>query len=669
MRDYRDPGSPLTVMAPFAGLDTRHQPRELGPRWASRAHNVLLDKGTIQPRPPFEADSRFAFFPAGKVFAGVDWYPPALSQHLRSLDSILHVGDELFSVMGGSFGPVAQRQGSFVFAAGFLYYMDGVQVFRFDGTNWVIAGIPPPIVTGPAVSSTFLLGPPPPANQIIWRIEPGLASGVLPSAALAWDTTYQFRFTWYDANTGVESNSDFTLETSTGPAPANPGAQLPFLIYRSGSAPPQRGVTRVRAYVRNVTAGESFFRLWTQSGVNQPPPFDFTAPLLGSVDTGPFVPFLNGIPEHASVGWFYKNRMFYNDLRFPTRLRYSALDRPEHLADDDFETLDDDGGQITGMAEHAGQLAVIKERSLWILSGTVFGPTNATVNAGVPRSSIVKTHEVYRTKVVTGCANVSGGNGAVRFSKGIGYNSHDGFYVFDGVSETRVSPLIDPTWKEFVGDKTFGHFQAVSYGHDTRRAILFMVNLSVDTERVPILAYHYKANDGAGAWTTLGPDNPADNPTCIIDLIGVQDVSAPPLPSGLGSEVRAAGLVIATGSFQILGWNDVRTDLPLPPFEYRTGELVIKEGLDAHFYWAKWFISAVPGGVQRAIEFGFQLFPENVDIYKEFGISADTRIKHKIDGQGQTIMLLARKPTGGDPRWHPDMSILGFGLDAEPVGQ
>lgn len=673
LQDYRDPGSPITITGPFAGLDTRHEPRELSPRHATRAHNVLLHTGTIRPRPPFEEDARFTAFPPGKVYAGVDWYPPRIAPAQRNLVTVLHVGDQLFTTLGGGISPVQRRQGSFAFAAGNLYYMDGLRVYRYDGDQWAIAGIPPPAVTGPSINPDQLATLDPgvmPPNQILWGVATGIPSTTSPPAALAWGTTYQFAWTWYDQVHDCESNGYFTLEFTT---PNNTDTNhVAYLLYRWGTPPPQRGVTHVRAYVRNVTAGESFYRLWTQQSVNQSPPYDFTGPLLGSVDTGPFVPYLNSVPEYASVGWFYKNRMFYNDLRYPTRLRYSADGRPEHVdMDNDFEVADDDGGQFCGMGVQAGQLVCAKERSIWILSGVVLAPTNASVNAGVPRSSIASTHEFYQTKAKTGCANAAGGNGLILLDNRMHYNAIDGFYRFNGVEEERVSSLIDPTWKQFVGDQTFGRFQAVSYGHDTQRQILYLVNLSVDTDRVPILAYHYRLNGGAGAWTTIGPDDPADNPTCIISLIGTQDPAAPPLPGGLGSELRPSNLVIAVGdTVRILAINDVRTDLPLPPIEYATGELVVKEGMEAHFYWVKWLVSVLRNITgERTLEMGFRLQPENDDIYQTFDMTAATWVRQRIEGYGQSLTLLVRTPQNGTSLWHPDMSITGFGLDAEPVGQ
>lgn len=662
----RDRGTPIALSGPWEGLDTTHQPRELSSRHAVRANNILLDNGTIKVRPPFVEDGRFAFFPAGTVYAGVDWYPPSISGSLEPLVSILHVDNQLFTSAGGGISPVQRRQGSFAFATGRLYYADGRRVFRFDGQDWVTAGIPSPttVSTPTATDSQLLSGlPRPQSGQVLWAVQN------IPQrpASLQWNTAYEFAFTWYDSGSGVESNAVYTGTYDTGNQTGPSGHPMLKLVW--GQPPQQRGAGRIRAYVRNVTAGQSYFLLLydfpVANGIYPPADYSFI-PVLGDPVTGPFAPVKNGVPEYATVCWYYKERMFYNDIRHPTLLRYSALGRPEHVATEDFENLDDDGGQITGMGEQAGQLVVIKERSIWIVSGIIVRPTNETIAQGV--GPLPSSHEVYKTKATIGCSNKSGGNGAILVNGRIHYNNLHGFHAFDGVAEQKVSDLIDPTWRDFVGDTTFGHNQAVTYNDDVSRKIIFMANQSTDQSRTKILAYHYGLQ--RPAWTTIEPDDPGDNPTCIISLIGTQAEDAPVEPDGRGLELLPSGLVIAVAPFRILAWDDHNNALPMPRFEYRTGDLVVKEGLNAHFYWAKWLIAKLPpGALQRVIETGFRLWPEDVDIARQFSLVGTTRLLHKIEGQGETIALFLRNASDVDARWHEHISILGIGMDAEPVGQ
>jgi hypothetical protein len=671
----RNRSSPYKVMAPFAGLDTLHAPRDISPRHASKAVNVLLDKGTIQPRPPLEIDARFSFAPPGKIYAGVDWYSPNFLNARRNLTTVLHHQSGLltFGASGGGGGLPAARQGSFVFAAGRLYYMDGIKVFRFDGEHWTIAGIPAPSVPpepSPENQVIYTL-PPPPTGTFAWRILTANMVDLPASAALAFNTVYRFAFTFYDADSDSESNPAYTGEVTTPQPPiSNDLLPLPFLGFSWGQPPQQRGVTHARAYVRNVSAGQAFYVLWREFPVWQTEGKNFADPLLGNADSGPFAPVKNGVPEFATVGWYYKNRMFYNDVHDPSLVRFSELGHPGQVDSADWFRLDDDGGQITGMGELAGQLAIVKERSLWVLSGTVGRAKNADIAVGKPLEGFADP-ELYKTKVTVGCANAAGGNGMIVCSGKAYYNGLDGLYAFDGLIEHNVANHIAPTWREFVGSGTFGHFQAVSYGNDPDRQVLYLVNLSVDNERTKVLAFHY----ASGAWTTIAPDDPGDNPSCIIQLMGTQDANAPQDPNAR-PELRPTGLAMAvvragTSGFDILVMNDRRTDLPLPACEYESGRLTLIEGRDSHIYSVKWYLNDIEdeGTLPRRLDIGFRTRPRKVDERRSIDLVSSLSAWQKVGEVGSDITVGFRKPLSGDSFWHPDLSVSGFEIDAEPVGQ
>ena len=666
MAAQRPIASPFKIMGPFLGLDTWHEPRDISARHAVRAENVLLDKGTIQPRPPFEVDARFALHPEGRVYAGIDWYPPAITNALRNLVTVLHVDGSLFSTEIGVISGVKQRQGSFVFAQGRLYYLDGERVFRTDGMHgWSIAGIPPP-TTSPSPNATdqqVRTGSPAPSQgAIVWMLTNRAGAAELP-AGLAPNTTYQFGFSWYDANGDSESNAVFTNPVST------TGLSFPIFKFLEGTPPPQRGVTHVRAYARNVTAGEVAYVLWYQFSVSNPnyaSRYEFLLPPAGSPETGPFAPYVNGMPEFANVGLYYKSRMLYNDLRDPSKLRYSSLGHPEHVRDVDFETCDDDGGIITGMAEYAGQAVVLKERGAWVLSGSIVRPTNETINTGA--ALLNSPHEWYKTKITVGCANAAGGNGAVVLGGRVLYNTVDGFYQFDGVMERNTAERIANTWKAFVGDQTLGRNQAVSYGHDPDRRILYLVNLSVDNERVKVLAFHYDT----GAWTTLSPDDPADNPSCILPLVGTQDPGAPQDPSGTGRlELRPVSLALAVDGRRILVTNESRDDLPMPKVDYESGRMRLVEGLDGHFYAVKWHLNDVEdAGVRpRLLDVGYRTRPRNIAEFKTLSLTDGLSAWHQVSEEGTDLVVLLKTPDALQTFWHKQVSISGFEVDGEAVGQ
>jgi hypothetical protein len=651
-------------MGPFLGLDTVHQPREISRRHAVRADNVLVDNGTIQVRPPLVEDTRFAGYPPGKVYAGVDWYPPRLSA-ARLAANVVHVGNMLYCNLSvGGLSGLQERQGTFAFGDQALYYVDGLRVLRIGGDLIMHqVGIPPPTttLTPTATDAQIDTGfPPPVQGQILWQVKD------LPARPISLQelTEYQFGFSYYDADSGAESNAVFTDNFTT-----LDGVSRPRLRIVWGATPTGRHITHVRAYVRNVTAGQTGFVFWFEFPIGSPFPQDYDFLVPGSEITGPFAPTRNGIPEYASVAYFYKSRMYYNDLRNPALLRYSAINQPAHVHPDDFLLADDDGN-VTGLQEQAGQLVVGKERSAWILSGAIVGATNETVATGA--ALLPSGHDFYRTKVVVGCANNAGGNGIIPLgSSRVGWNGADGFYTFDGLSETKVSGLIDPTWREFVGDQTWGRNQAVTYGLDPERQLLYMVNLSIDNQRTKVLCCHYGVE--GGAWTTISPDDPADNPSCILQVVGTRTPADPPEPGGGEAELQPTGLalVVGTNPFRVLTLRDRDHTLPMPAFAYQGGRVILKEGLDGHFYWVRWFLSnSLPAGVlQRQIEVGFRTSPRNVDEYKVIDLMTGPTAHHKVAEVGSDITVLLRNPQSGDSRWHPNFSIVGFGLDAEPVGQ
>jgi len=664
--------SPLQVRGGWRGLNTTQSPRELGPQDAAKANNVIFRDGAITPRPPFEVDTRFSGFVAANFFAAAEWFSPRLSNGSPGLVSVLHADGVLFATSPSAglqavYNGIQERQGSFIFANTRLYYADGLRVYRLSqGDNnlpaWSIVGMPVPTsrITGGAIGLSA-----PQAGEITYRITvvPGTFDG-----ALADNTSWQFGFSYYDVNSDAESNAVLQVGSSF-PSGVAGGGNSTLLQIGFGTWPANYGITHIRIYRRNVTAGEPFilFALCPVPGPGQF--FQAEAAPLGTLANGPYGPVKNGIPANASVGLFYKGRMFYNDLKNPNLLRYSADSHPEHV--DDFEVLDDAGGQITGMSELAGQLVISKERSKWILSGNIVTTTNATLALGDDPGP--NPAELYRTKARTGCANAAGGNGAIVCGTPPMeyYNAVDGLYSFDGLNDLPVARGIQPTWGDFVGDLTYGQNQAVTYSVDTSRRILFMVNRTVDDERAQILAFHYDTK----AWSVLSTDDPqVDNPNCLIQVVGTSDPAAPPMPPPniLNEfELRPTILAVVISSLRVLVMNDRRTDLPMPVFEYRTGRLVVVDGIDKHFYAVKWFHDEDPGGdgFDHGLRFGFRTHPHNVEEYKSVDLAGGLHTYQKVSESGSDIELFVKNDPSRDARWSPNVRIVGFEPDADLIGQ
>ena len=75
---------PYHFSGPFNGLATTLDPREPGPGYATRAHNVLLGDGRVTPRPPwvrytFEGaygDPDWPLTDEDRILSGVPWTTP-----------------------------------------------------------------------------------------------------------------------------------------------------------------------------------------------------------------------------------------------------------------------------------------------------------------------------------------------------------------------------------------------------------------------------------------------------------------------------------------------------------------------------------------------------------------------------------------------------------------
>jgi len=542
---------------------------------------------------------------------------------------------------------------------------------------------------------------------------------------------YEFALTLVNKDEGVESNmviSPERLNMSTyvrrtdgtiqniNPSEQSLTIQITLGIGLLGGVHGDRNFSHVRCYIRRTDISEPFYLageyhindlsfqfspasigdLVPQYKFNNldagDPNYDEDNPYwysdtLGNTVTGPFGPTKNAPPYQWRLAYYYKDRMFYTTQDHPDRLYYSAIGQPEHTDPDDYETLDDAGGRITGMAELSGQLVIFKEKSIWILSGIIIAGDNATNATGAPVDP--SPHELYKTKSHVGCNNTLSANGVIvaGLPSRIYFVSASGFYSFDGLEPVLLSGNIDPTWDQFAG-KLQGLELGVTYAADARREIIYIANhanrnssseLLAQIWRGVALAYHYglKNRDprGMGAWTVLRPDDydrTYDTISCVgsitapaVSEFGFDDVknryagamfgvsSIYTIDSGTGQPVgddeNNGGRVFRFADNEpydnaITGSTDFPS-LPNPVARYRTGKLTYLDGLQPHYYLLKLLHEQAESGPVGDLNF---LKPAQRLIYA--AVLIPTKLRNKRSPSTSSWTSTRALPTGDPAR-------------------
>lgn len=675
---------PFRYSGPFRGLNTTQTARELGPQFAAVARNVILSEGRIRPRAPFERVAECGIPRADHLVTGMLQY----SRRDGSVALLAKTWEEVESAPGKAEIWLGQEGSSQVLTAELLETRTGgpgvcwalpdngyVYILQGDGRIWKTNG---------TAEGTLLAGITPPMAAQLWLRVHTTAT----QRGLGQDV-YEYACSYYDSVRDVESNRqtrgivDYS-GTLTGPDAAmrvdgtdytlNNGARV--LVTHYGNPRAQEGVTHLRVYRKNVTTGETFYRLVLQMPADRgAEAWDPGAEELSTETGGPMSPVKNGIPRDASVAAWYNDRMFYNST-LPGEghlLRFSAQGRPDHVDPDDTLPLaGDELGGITGMAVISGQLAILKRRSIWILSGPIAASTNLTIGfAAMPPES---AHTLYRTKAKVGCANTRGGNGAIVCGDPglVFFNSESGFYAFDGIEERHVSKWIKPTWREFVRNPRADDGQAVTYAIDPYNEILYLCQAEQGAEAF-ILAYHYglRGPDGLGAWTIIDCPELTGSPTAAASNLGAKDyaLAAP----GAGSLPRVySSLMIGTSRAEVYEGND--RDLgTMPPFAYETGRLHLAEGFLKHIYALKWFHGQPPAagdGSPRKMRFGFRAGPESAATMVTRDVAAGTYSRQPVRREVNDITLLVEQdPADPTVKWDREYGLIGWALDAELAGQ
>lgn len=651
-------------------------------------------------------------------------------------------------------GKMSSNQCSWVPVGDRVYILDGAErPTRTDGTaeGTRLVGIRPPVYKRKTqitdadldqVQGYWIMGVPPrnPASGG----EGTETQPYLPAGKHEWAITY------YGVDVDVESNPFFIPPFETGLSPS-PVRRLevyhgPFTdnLGRVGTFLPkdrEGPITHVRLYRRDppfpgfVKVGE-----WEMDSRHDPavpilfdppaitwPEIDgvpqYTLPLEephgvleGTEAQGPYAPSKNGVPSmHPTVGYYYKDRFFYNEtnIRFgsgaaPTdTVIYSEQGHPDHVDPGDFIFFGGDAEQgVTGMADLAGQLVVVKRSSIWLLAGTILVHTNGTIATGLPQPE--SSHETYRTKSTVGSLNQFGNGCIVCGNPPLLYvNSDGGFFSFNGIDERSTTKRIRPTWREFTRarNQSAARRQRMTYAVDPEREILYMCNgaQNVNRDDLPqVLAYHFGQVDetGEGAWTALVSDGGRNEQVEVIATplgdwpINLQGGIIAREPQFHGSMLL--GTSEETGEFLgFLRFQDERSDRGgltqnLPKFEWRTGRLRLMEAVQKHFYEVRWLFEHIardPRGNNpaRRVRVAFAIDNEDPEVFDGFNerqlpgfpplnpqhidinVARNDYIRQAVSREGATIQLQFTN-VDEDIEWSPFFGLSGFEIEYEPAG-
>lgn len=704
---------------PFLGLNTVQAPHMLAPGFATVAEDVLVTLGgAVRPREPFEIyglqGQALPGWVVGMVhldegvLAAQQYVSPAITLLAKSTRGGTTDEVKLFRVRQDNRWEISWQFAAsdrttnlpptWVFANRWLYIIDGSEpLYKYNGAVARTVGIEPPTVN----EQDPYLG-----NIIFVPVFSG--SGIATG-------TYQYAVTFYDSETGVESNPVYSDELELG-APSNS-----IIVEYTGPANvlPGRGILSgagaVRIYRKTVkridsnadTVTTPFYRLihvfegdeldanaqWQDdTGLDD----DFDPPIediaLSDTVSGPFAPSRNGRPPAALMSVYYKRRMWYADRSHGSLVWYSELNQPDHVGATSSVVIGGDpDDKITGMVEMAGQLVILKESSIWIISGDLVTYTNDDVALGTV--VFPQLPEIYKSKSKTGCDNNLGGNGAIVCGHPpmLYYGRADGLYRFDGVDDRPVSDLIGEEWAAMLAEAVGGwemlHQQfSITFANDVKNQVLFIClsGLTIPSSTVNItpkriLCYHWGVNrgDGVGVWTTITRvENPSQWFGAVttalgrpIALLGGHQVSVPvPFIAAIQWQPDPpAGL-----RYTNIAFLDPESSSPVPAWKWRTGDLPLAGGKKAHAYYLEYrherYRGEVGAGplvkVQYAVGAG-----DLVLLGNPAGQDTNGSFLRRLH-LGRTGRSMALEFSRGDETiWDPWNGITGFAVDVELAEQ
>ena len=670
---------------PFRGLATDIDPQQLGPQYARKAHNVLLNRGRIRPRTPWR-EARGEAIPTTLVGPDAFGGRSILAVHHFQPDPTSNVSHVLFMVRGGLWviqsgpainitNPNPQQLASGVFDKGCQFLQVGKWVYvlspsdpiwKTDGTKVFKAGMEPPAT----VDFTHTL----------------LTTGEGVNAP-----TVQYYISLASQDLTVESNRVFVAEQGalsdlsgirvvfTRALPRFTGDQAYWLnLYR-------RNITREQIGARLVAS--------TPIGTGQTDVL-FTgteASITLSVENqGPFAPVRNGQPpREASCGDIYDERLWINDPTRKSAVRFSALTKDgiqqfEHFADEDYLTLvGEESDHIGGIREYGGALYAGKARGVWQIGGHVETPTNLSI--AVAAGALDSTALVTRTRSEVGPSNVAGNGFVVAGSPArLFFGNLQGFWSFDGVDARRTTDAISSLWQEFSAQEPYS--PSFSYGCDALEGVLYIAMVvggeGYPDESIRPATFAMVYDLTLGGFVTCGGRDYASllgsvhlDPICFANAISKSGQSF----AATIKRDRPVVLGTSGGAILFVDPNDA-SDIVVSGWEYESVDLNVADGLEAHVYHVKLLLGGIspppnpldPVGIgdpaQTIMGVSVRRFSSESDVNDKL-IEIGGRksflvpVGRKLD---QMILRLHAEPNVGYRR---EVGVTGWELDLELQGQ
>lgn len=382
---------PITLSAPFGGLQAGADVLDVSPRNSSDCLNCDTSRGNIAQRPG--------------------------TLPIRG-GTINEVGLMMKSV------GIAQRKYLYVFdqAAGasrHLLYNDGFALFPFASPSADSPAIVPfgnmlLCVTGtPAqgrkiyevggVLTSAQIGIAAPASAPTLNLTTGTLSG-----------TFNYRYTYYNAHTGTES----APSADAAATPAAQGVQIVMV----DSPDPQ--VTHFRIYRREDGTDGTWYFLRQEPAQ---PVVDGNGTVTRLLEDA--LNFTSGLPPRSNVACLHRNRVWYKDVTsgyYGSDVWYSDFDRPEQVfAGNQVQFGRDPADYLVALHSAFGVLLGFNTKSIWAVSG--YDP-----------SSFVTTR-------IVGDVGCIAANTIVEIDNRIYFAGANGVYRFDGNSVECLSLPDDPS--------------------------------------------------------------------------------------------------------------------------------------------------------------------------------------------------------------------------------
>lgn len=531
------------VRGPFRGINDRLEETLLSPQYASRAENVLLHRGRIEPRYGMTSIGILPVIPGVKKEGTSDKYRlielivPILGRDGHV--SVLVVAENgVFIADSGeesnAFNEVSSGITSNILNASVAQLAGKVYLATDDGNFVVEQDLTVQVGTrgGPPFSKWTVAGTVGPEleGQELVQISQQQVDDGWPSVQGEdpWPNgEYGFAISFYNPETGYESNASFYSGANEFITVPRSDITEGFPILRMAlvdlGPAAEAGATHLRIYCRAKTidetvgvdgaliGGETLYRLcgefaflddqlvpagevlqiilshndWISMAGGSP-----EISVLSIKGIGPFSPIKNGPPPDGATAivsydnkilWAVRGTIFYSKDLFGDQVG----DLDSIIPTEGIEET------ITQMVVYQGRLIIFKESEIYVLAGTLVRQSNDSFILG--NAPPIQNFNVFRPVDYAGCINV-GGVGVIEADGKLFANGFDGIYTFDGLTATKVSTPIDSSMPNTTDRRT------CTMANDPRNGLLWIVYPVAKK----MFCYDYRSKDefGMGVWTT-----------------------------------------------------------------------------------------------------------------------------------------------------------------------